>query len=178
MISAKRSLFPLVLLFIFMILLTSCGRSNNSSSQPSTDEPSTTITTPSDDNPTNTTEEEDETANMTLTLKIWNTLVDVLWLDNESVKELKKLAKDGLTIELHQYGGFEQVGSLGSTIKSNDSSITTNAGDICLYQSNQIVFFYGSNTYSYTKLGHINLSKTELRELLGEEESVSIVLKL
>lgn len=92
--------------------------------------------------------------------------------------QLKKLAKDGLTIELHRYGGFEQVGSLGSTIKSNDSSITTNAGDICLYQSNQIVFFYGSNTLSYTKLGHINLTKTELVELLGEEDAVTITLNL
>ena len=106
MISAKRSLFPLVLLFIFMILLTSCGKSTNSFTPSNTDEHSTTITTPSDDNPTNTTEEEDETANMTLTLKISDTLVDVFWLDNESVKDLKKHAKDGLIIEFHQYDDF------------------------------------------------------------------------
>lgn len=178
MISAKRSLFPLVLLFIFMILLTSCGRSNNSSSQPSTDEPSTTITTPSDDNPTNTTEEEDETANMTLTLKISDTLVDVFWLDNESVKDLKKHAKEGLTIELHQYGDFEQTGSLGFALVSNDSNMSVGPGDIVLYNSNQICLYYDNNSWSFTTLGHINLSKTELRELLGEEESVSIVLKL
>ena len=47
----------------------------------------------------------------------------------------------------------------------------------CLYQSNQIVLFYGSNTWSYTKLGHINLSKSELTELLGEED-VTITLAL
>lgn len=167
----------ILLLAVTFVILTSCDKSNGTPT-PITDEPSTTITTPLDDNQTTTTKEEDETANMTLTLKIWNTLVDVLWLDNESVKELKKLAKDGLTIEFHQYGGFEQVGSLGSTIKPNDSSITTNAGDICLYQSNQIVFFYGSNTYSYTKLGHINLSKSELVELLDDEDVVTITLKL
>ena len=77
-----------LLLAILLITLTSCGKSNNPSTQPTTDEPSTTITTPSDDNPTTTTEEEDETANMTLTLKIGSTLVDVFWLDNESVKDL------------------------------------------------------------------------------------------
>lgn len=60
------------------------------------------------------------------------------------------------------YGGFEQVGSLGKAITSSDTSITTSSGDICLYQSNQIVIFYGSNTWSYTKLGHISLSKSEL----------------
>ena len=103
-----------------LITMTSCGKSDNSPTQPTTDEPSTTITTPSDDNPTTTTEEVDETANMTLTLKIGNTLVDVFWLDNESVKDLKKNAKEGLTNELHQYGNFEQTGLLGfilSTLK-------------------------------------------------------------
>lgn len=178
MISAKRSLFPLVLLFIFMILLTSCGRSNNSSTQPSTDEPSTTITNPSDDNPTTTTEEEDETANMTLSLKIGDTLVDVFWLDNDSVKALKKLAKDGLTIELHQYGNFEQTGSLGTTIASNDTQMGVGPGDIVLYNSNQICLYYDNNSWSFTKLGHINLSKSELRELLAEEDTVIITLGL
>ena len=168
MISAKRSLFPLTLLFIFMILLTSCGKSN-SIPTPTTDEPSTTITTPSDDNQTT---KEDETANMKLTLKIDGIEVDVIWADNDSVKALKNLAKDGLTINMSKYGGFEQVGSIGSTLPSADTRITTNPGDIVLYSSNQIVLFYDSNTWSYTKLGHINLSKSELTDLLGDEDVV------
>lgn len=169
MIFAKRFLFPLVLLFIFMILLTSCGKSDNSSTQPTTDEPSTTITTPSDDNQTT---KEDETANMKLTLKIDGIEVDVIWSDNDSVRALKNLAKDGLTINMSMYGGFEQVGSIGSTLPSSDTRITTNPGDIVLYSSNQIVIFYDSNTWSYTKLGHINLSKSELTDLLGDEDVV------
>lgn len=160
-----------------MFSLVACSSKNNSTI-PSTDDILSTII-PSDTTPSDNTFTDDyELMNKTIVFKIANTEVDVYWLDNNSVKELKKLAKDGLTIELHQYGGFEQVGSLGSTIKSNDSSITTNAGDICLYQSNQIVFFYGSNTLSYTKLGHINLTKTELVELLGEEDTVTITLNL
>ena len=169
MISAKRSLFPLILLFIFMILLTSCGKSTNSSTPSNTDEPSTTITTPSDDNQTT---KEDETEIMKLTLKIDDTEVDVIWADNDSVKALKNLAKDGLTINMSKYGGFEQVGSIGSTLPSSDTRITTNPGDIVLYSSNQIVLFYDSNTWSYTKLGHINLSKSELTDLLGDEDVV------
>lgn len=78
---------------------------------------------------------------------------------------------------MHMYSTFEQVGSLGQTIKSSDSSYTATAGDICLYQSNQIVLFYGSNTYEYTKLGHMQLSKSELEELLGEDDVV-IEIKL
>lgn len=61
---------------------------------------------------------------------------------------------------------------------SSDTRITTNPGDIVLYSSNQIVLFYDSNIWSYTKLGHINLSKSELVELLGEEDTVTITLNL
>ena len=159
----------ILLLAITFITLVSCGKSNNSSVQPTTGEPSTTITTPSDDNQTT---KEDETANMKLTLKINDIEVDVIWTDNDSVRALKNLAKDGLTINMSKYGGFEQVGSIGSTLPSADTRITTNPGDIVLYSSNQIVLFYDSNTWSYTKLGHINLSKSELTDLLGDEDVV------
>ena len=161
--------FLTIIFAIVLILLTSCGKSNNSSVQTTTDEPSTTITTPSDDDSTT---KEDETANMKLTLKIDGIEVDVIWAYNDSVKALKNLAKDGLTINMSKYGGFEQVGSIGSTLPSSDTRVTTNPGDIVLYSSNQIVIFYESNTWSYTKLGHINLSKSELVDLLGDEDVV------
>jgi intein-encoded DNA endonuclease-like protein len=73
---------------------------------------------------------------------------------------------------MSKYGGFEQVGSIGSTLPSSDTRITTSPGDIVLYSSNQVVIFYESNTWSYTKLGHINLSKSELKDLLGDENVV------
>ena len=53
------------------------------------------------------------------------------------------------------YGGFEQVGSIGQSLPRNDSQTTTQAGDIVLYSGDQIVIFYGSNSWAYTKLGHI-----------------------
>lgn len=88
-------------------------------------------------------------------------------------KEYDKILKrNGLTINMHMYGGFEQVGSIGSTLPSADTRITTIPGDIVLYSSNQIVIFYDSNTWTYTKLGHINLSKSELTDLFGDEDVV------
>ena len=161
----------ILLIILFLISLSSCGKSN-STPTPTTDEPSTTITTPSDDNQTT---KEDETVNMKLTLKIDGIEVDVIWADNDSVKALKNLAKDGLTINMSKYGGFEQVGSIGSTLPSADTRITTIPGDIVLYSSNQIVLFYDSNTWSYTKLGHINLSKSELTDLLGDKDVVVLL---
>ena len=164
-----------MVVFVMLFSLASCG--SNKTTQPSADEPSTTIPS-TDPNPTTTEpKEDDQYMNKTIELKIGDTLVDVNWLDNDSVKALKELVKDGLTINMSMYGGFEQVGSLGKYITSSDTSITTTPGDIVLYSSNQIVIFYGSNTWSYTKLGHINLSKSELTDLLGDED-VTITLSL
>ena len=129
----KRTIIFLISLIIISTLVA-CGKSNNSSLQPTTDEPSITITTPQNDNQTT---KEDETANMKLTLKIDGIEVDAIWADNDSVKALKNLAKDGLTINMGKYGGFEQVGSIGSTLPSADTRITTSPGDTVLYSSNK-----------------------------------------
>ncbi|MGX8715710.1 MAG: cyclophilin-like fold protein [Lachnospiraceae bacterium] len=72
-----------------------------------------------------------------------------------------------MTIQLSMYGGFEQVGPIGQTIVSNDRQTTTKAGDIVLYSGNQIVVFYGSNSWAYTRLGHIELTQKEMKKLLG-----------
>jgi hypothetical protein len=167
----------LITTLVLMCTLVSCGRSTSNPatepSQPTTQEPDTT----SDDTTTQP-KEDDELMNKTLFLKIGNTEVDVNWLDNDSVTALKKLAKDNLTIEMHMYGGFEQVGSLGTSITSADARITTSPGDIVLYSSNQIVIVFDSNTWAYTKLGHINLSKSELTNLLGDGDvTITITLK-
>ncbi|MFQ8759981.1 MULTISPECIES: cyclophilin-like fold protein [Intestinimonas] len=77
-----------------------------------------------------------------------------------------------------RYGGFEQVGSLPQNLTRNDVQITTEAGDIVLYSGNSIVLFYGSNTWAYTKLGHIeDLSAENLKTLLDVEQvTVSLYL--
>ena len=108
-------------------------------------------------------------------MKIDDTIVDITWENNSSVNELMEYAKNELTISMHQYGGFEQVGSIGKNITSNNSQMTTNPGDVVLYSGNQIVIFFGTNSWSYTKLGHINLSQSELNSLLNKS---NVTLKL
>ena len=61
-----------------------------------------------------------------------------------------------LAQRLQNYGGFEKVGPLGESLPANDRQTTTHAGDIVLYQGDQIVLFYGSNSWSYTRLGRVN----------------------
>ena len=112
-----------------------------------------------------------------LALYINDEKLSVAWEDNEAVSELMKLAsKEALTIEMSMYGGFEQVGALGWNLPRDDKQVTTNAGDIVLYSGNQIVVFYGSNSWSYTKLGHIeNKTAEELKQMLGQAP-VTIVI--
>ena len=98
----------------------------------------------------------EEEAVKTLQMKIADTVVEVAWEDNESVEALRKLCEEEpLTIEMSMYGGFEQVGSIGSNLPRNDVETTTSAGDIVLYSGDRIVVFYGSNSWAYTRLGHI-----------------------
>ncbi len=98
-------------------------------------------------------------------LLIGKTEVPVTWENNASVEALKELRP--ITIQMSMYGGFEQVGSIGQSIVRNDVQTETSYGDIVLYSGNRIVIFYGSNSWAYTRLGHVDLSQQEMREMLG-----------
>ena len=77
--------------------------------------------------------------------------------DSSSADAFRELLSQGnLTINMSDYGGFEKVGSLGQSLPTENSQTTTKAGDIVLYQGNQIVMFYGFNSWSYTRLGKID----------------------
>lgn len=102
------------------------------------------------------TEQAQEEPDMTLRMTIGTTPVSVSWEDNDAAEALKELCRNGsLTISMSMYGGFEQVGSIGASLPQNDVQTTTSAGDIVLYAGDQLVVFYGSNTWAYTRLGHI-----------------------
>ena len=114
------------------------------------------------------------------TMKLWigETAVQVAWEDNDAVRSLRELvAGQPLTIEMSMYGGFEQVGSIGTDLPRSDVQTTTQAGDIVLYAGDQMVVFYGSNAWAYTRLGHItDRSAEDLAALLGQGD-VSITLE-
>ena len=107
----------------------------------------------------------------TLMLSIDGTPVTVLWEDNETVSELLTAAQNGaIEVSASRYGGFEQVGSLPQSFSRSDAQMTTQPGDIVLYSGNQLVIFFGSNSWSYTRLGHVNgMSSEELSDLLNKD---------
>ena len=174
----KKSLSLIICMMIGFVItfsLSACSKNNNDTTTP--DDSTLSIPTPSEDTTTTTDSKDDEYMDKTIELKIDNQVIDVIWADNDSVNALKELAKDGLIINMHEYGGFEQTGLIGKTIPSADTKIDVVPGDIVLYNSNQISIFYNNSSWSYTKLGHINLSKTELQDLL-DTDSVVIALSL
>lgn len=115
----------------------------------------------------------EEGENPLLKLRIGDTEVPVTWEENASADALMKLTEEEpLSIQMSMYGGFEQVGPLGQSIVREDEQTTTEAGDIVLYSGDQIVIFYGSNSWAYTRLGHVNLSQNEMEELLGNGDVV------
>ena len=103
-----------------------------------------------------------------LILSINGNKLNVSWENNDTVNELiDHVQNENIVVDTTLYGGFEQVGSLPRFFSRNDVQMTTVPGDIVLYSGNQLVVFFGSNSWSYTKLGHINLSVEELAELLN-----------
>lgn len=100
---------------------------------------------------------------------------------NSAVAALAELLKGGdIAYTADDYGGFEKVGGLGHTLPHNDVQITTAPGDVILYSGNQIVLFYGSNSWSYTRLGKIEGYTTdELKTLLAAGAgSVTVTISL
>lgn len=97
-----------------------------------------------------------------------NTMTATL-ADNDATRELKELLdKEAITIRMSDYGGFEKVGALPQSLPTSNTQITTEPGDIMLYQGNNMVIFYGTNSWSYTRLGKIDgASVSDLKQFLG-----------
>ena len=112
-------------------------------------------------------------------LKVGGNSMTATLTDNEATRELTKLLEQGdITIRMSDYGGFEKVGALPQSFPTSNTQITTVPGDIMLYQGNQMVIFYGSNSWSYTRLGKIDgATVSNLRQFLGNGD-ITLTLSL
>ena len=115
--------------------------SDHAAEDPEMDSTEDLISQPSESPESDPTGEE---TNGAMKLMIGDSEVPVQWEDNESVAALRELVADGpLTVAMSGYGGFEQVGALGTSLPRNDVQTTTQAGDIVLYSGSNLVIFYG-----------------------------------
>jgi len=114
-----------------------------------------------------------------MNIQIGDHILTATLAQNSSVDALKQaLSKGPITINMHDYGSMEKVGSLGMDLPQNNEQITTEAGDIILYQGSAFVIYYAPNSWNFTRLGKINnVGAEELREILGDG-NVTITLSL
>ena len=128
-------------------------------------------------------EDINEVKAQSMTQKMYITIdgktLPVTMVDNAATQTLMAALQEGdITYEAHDYGGFEKVGALGRSLPSSDTQIATQAGDVILYNDNQIVLFYGSNSWSYTRLGHIEYTSQEELESFLKAGQGNITVKL
>lgn len=108
-----------------------------------------------------------ESTDMKMNLQIGDSTFTATLEENSAVESLLGLMETApLVIQMSDYSGFEKVGSLGTNLPTSNQQTTTQSGDIVLYNGNQIVIFYGTNSWSYTRLGKVD-DLTGWKEALG-----------
>ena len=120
-----------------------------------------------------------ENETMKLYLNVNNRILEASLENNSSVDALiERLKENDITINMEDYANFEKVGSLGFSLPRNDKQITTEPGDIILYQGNSLTIYYDTNSWNFTKIGKIeNINQKELKEILGKGD-VTVTLSL
>lgn len=115
----------------------------------------------------------------TINVKVNGQTLQVKMESNTSSQALiEKLKHGSISIHATDYGNFEKVGELGFDLPTNDTQITTQPGDLILYQGNQITLYYDSNTWNFTRLGRVtNKTQEELKSILGSGD-VTLILTI
>ena len=174
----KRFLIFFMTLMLSLCLFAGCSATSDPSvgdSEPNTEAPESDKSETDDelDEPRPPEEDKGESDEKkeitTMYLTVNGNKLEISLERNSSVEALIELLKQSdIVYTADDYGGFEKVGNIGHTLPRNDTQITTAAGDVILYQGNQICLFVGSNSWSYTRIGKIKgYSAQELRTLLG-----------
>ena len=172
----KKNIIISAICVAMMLSISACSDEGKASNE---DQNMKSVTSQSENVDVESSENKVEVRETAMTMTIGDTKVNVDWEANSSVDALKELVSSGpLSIDMSMYGGFEQVGSIGQSLPREDKQTTTASGDIVLYSGNQLVVFYGSNSWAYTRLGHIS-DKTDAEiEALLSKGDVTITLSI
>ena len=176
---SNRTRISALLLALMLLLLTGCsstgpaetGALTESGSAEETTLP--TVTEPASKNeasePYSTKSSLPEGTDRMFYAHVNGKVLKILAAENSSADAFLDLLKSGdVPVEMHDYGSFEKVGPLGTTLPRNDEQITTEPGDVILYQGDQITIYYDVNNWSFSRLGKVqDLSQAELKDILG-----------
>ncbi len=163
--------YTVLYLAVILSYMAACGKNDIQAQTPSRQAEPTTIESSSQSNEAGSVQETrinetEENKVASMNVRVGDVVFSATLEENEAVSALVEMMRDSpVVIQMSDYSGFEKVGPLGTSLPVNNSQITTQAGDIVLYNGNQIVIFYGSNSWSYTRLGHID-------DLIGWEDAL------
>ena len=164
-----KKIFVLFIALCYFILPTGCNSINTEQPAINIEDTKKNIestVTNAEDSETKMEKSEMKTEDMKMNIQIGDASFTATLEDNAAVRELVEMMQNGpITIDMNDYSGFEKVGSLTRSLTTDNHQTTTSSGDIVLYNSNQIVMFYGSNSWSYTRIGRID-------DLYGWEEAL------
>lgn len=114
--------------------------------------------------------ENKENAEMKMKVQVGNYTFTATLENNVAANAFSEMTEQApVIVEMSDYSGFEKVGSLDTSLPTDNRQTATHEGDIVLYNGNQIVIFYGSNSWSYTRLGKID-NPICLKEALGNDD--------
>ncbi|MCH5263769.1 MAG: hypothetical protein J1F42_12735 [Lachnospiraceae bacterium] len=153
---------------VMSLTLTACGGNTGMDIPEESETEFQQVSEPAEnDNQSENEEETGEQTEMKMNVQVGDYTFTATLENNTAVDELVEMMKEGpVTISMSDYSGFEKVGSLGRSLTTSNSQTTTDAGDIVLYNGNNIVMFYGSNSWSYTRIGKID-DLTDWKKALG-----------
>lgn len=136
---------------------------------PGTEEPAVSDTSILTDTSKETANNEMEETNM-VNIQIGEHILKAELAGNSSAEAFAELLTQGpVTVPMHDYAGMEKVGTLPTSLPENNQQINTVPGDLILYQGNSITIYYGTNSWSLTRLGKLqDVTEQELREILGQ----------
>ena len=157
-----RKFYTVLYLAIILSCMAACGKNDTQAQTPGRQVEPSTIEGSSQSDILNGS----ENAVTNMNVQVGDVVFSATLEENEAVSALVEMMRESpVVIQMSDYSGFEKVGPLGTSLPTSNSQTTTQAGDIVLYNGNQIVIFYGSNSWSYTRLGHID-------DLTGWEEAL------
>lgn len=125
-------------------------------------------------------EDENNSEAQVVEISCGENILEIQLADTVSARALaKRLFSGDITISMRAYGGFEMVGALGFSLERQDVNMITQTGDVVLYSGNQLVIFYDSNSWAYTKIGHIcGATRQSLENFFGGEEEAEVTFSL
>lgn len=165
---AIKKVLSILLLVSLLLSLVSCSKEVQTTTQENPEEQNEDVdnSSPQEEEKVENTQEE----NKMIFAYVGDKVLQIEPESNSSAEAFITLLEEGdIIVSMSDYGGFEKVGSLGTSLPTNDESITTEPGDVILYQGNQITIYYDTNTWNFTRLGRVkDLSQDELMAVLGQ----------